>query len=520
MVFQTRGVSCVTELDIAHLNNKQYMRKSYQSNMDLSKELQLDANVLEDDQSVPIDGITFNTFSTNDKIKHINNEQKVPPPKPSRTANLSPVISLNLVPDEMVIVPTRPWQGEGQGRNVGSPTDHTSAMESRVSSFISTKSSFSKSRGHSRSKSESLGVSSATINMNTQEYSKAVEESTLDVPRIPSRSSSPTAGVMRRQSSSTKTLTPPRSPISSNAHGSYVKEDFIAPRHTLPRLVIGKKGIITGNAHVNPKEGNTHTSVVDLENTDDNSKQTNAVEVESVTQASKMNYDNFLRELNNRCPRPANSYSTPDFEEGQALAGIHPKEQCADNKLSEKEVFLLDTPFALSRMSRLKHSQKIKQTSGERSRLHSEDSIHERRQRIRNSAFISNDEDCSILEDKPLSHLTQLAASEGLSLFQKGWPMELVLHPNQLLGSSELEELAKNSDSEQLSPTYCYGGDGQVHKAFQDPDKVVLTIATADVMGKISLYHAQMIHFSVCFVYRFRFRFLKIGIKIETCLSD
>ncbi|MPC10106.1 Rho GTPase-activating protein 12 [Portunus trituberculatus] len=37
MIFQPRGVSCVSELDVGHLNDKQYMRKSYQSNMNVDE---------------------------------------------------------------------------------------------------------------------------------------------------------------------------------------------------------------------------------------------------------------------------------------------------------------------------------------------------------------------------------------------------------------------------------------------------------------------------------------------------
>lgn len=510
-VFQPRGVTCVSELDIGHLNDKQYMRKSYQSNMDLSKELQLDANVLEDSQSVPIDEIT-------------SSEQKMPPPKPPRT--------LSLAPDAVVIMPNRLQQMEGQSMGFTSPIDQTSPLMagSRVSSF-NPMSSFSTHRGHSRSKSESLKSNyGASSNLVTQELTPVVGEGTLNVQRETPQSSSPNLDVTRSKSPSFRNKSPSfrnkppsckislapetcNSSVASN-RTSHVKEDITGITCTLPRLVLGEKGMITGNVLGSSKEKSTHISLSSSENATDNSKQASEVEKEVVSEACKKKYGNILQELSTRSLKPSKSLlPTSNVDEEQGSAGVHVKEQYCDKKSSETEAFILDTPFTLSKMSRLNQSRKAKQTSGERFRRYSGDDLLEPRIKIRNSSFVPHDEDGSILEDKPLSRLTQMAASEGgVSILQKE---VLAVSTSLFLGSPELNDSPRTGDSEKMSPNYSFSFDGQEYKRFQDPNKVVLTIITADVMGNISSVHVQMVHFAAC-VFTFNF-FLKFDIEI--CLS-
>ena len=494
MVFQPRGVSCVSELDIGHLNDKQYMRKSYQSNMDLSKELQLEANIFEDG---PADEIT-------------SGEQKIPPPKPPRT--------LSLAPEAVVIVPNRGQHMEGQGRSFTSPTDQASILTagSRVSSF-SPMSSFSKPRGHSRSKSESLRSNyAASSNLGIQELTPVVGESALDVARETSPSSSRGLDMTRSRSPSCKASLSPQTckfPAPPNC-SSHVREDIREMTCTLPRLVIGEKGMITGNVLGNPREKSVHTSLSSSENVTDDSKLANAPEIEGISQDSIKQYSNILQELSTRSLKPSKSLvPASNVEEEQGSTTVHVKEQLSEKKSSETEAFLLDTPFTLSKMSRLNQSRKTKQTSGKRLRHHSGDNLLEPRNQIRNSSFVSHDEDGSILEYKPLSKLSQMATSEGVSIFQRGWPLELVVPPS-LLGSSELNDSPRNDDSEEMSPTN-FSFDGQECKNFQDPDKVVLTIDTVDVMGNISSFYTQMMHFVACFVFIFHLS----KYEIEICLS-
>ncbi|XP_063868935.1 uncharacterized protein LOC135104997 isoform X3 [Scylla paramamosain] len=469
-----RGVSCVSELDIAHLNDRQYTRKSYQSNMDLSKELQLDANVLEDDRSVPADEVT-------------SSEQKIPPPKPPRT--------LSLAPDAVVIMPNRLQQMEGQSRVFTSPTDQASIVVagSQVSSF-NPMSSFSKPRGHSRSKSESSrNTYAASSNLGTQELIPVVGGRALDVQRETSQSSSPSLDLTRSKSPSLRSKSPScktslspqicKFPVPSS-RTSHIKEDIREITCTLPRLIIGEKGI-TGNALGNPKEKSTHTPLSSSENVTGDSKQASTAEIEGVSEASRKQYSSILQELSTHSLKPSKSLlPSPNVEEEQGSAGVHVKEQYSD-KSSETEAFLLDTPFTLSKMSRLNQSRKAKQTSGLRFRRYSGDNLLEPRNQIRNSSFITHDEDGSILENKPLSKLTQMAASEGVSIFQKGWPMELVVPPSLLLGSSELNDSPRNDDSEESSPTCNFSFDGQEYRSFQDPDK---WLATSSDEGKVYYY--------------------------------
>lgn len=473
----------MSELDIAHLNNKQYIRKSYLSNMDLSKDLQLDANVFDDDKSVPMDNLASAASSSDDsKGKGTSTEHKTPPPKPPRTPKAALNMSLSLVPDKMVIVPTRSWQGEGQSRCVLSPTDHhPSIVEagSRVSSFAP-RSSFSKPRGHSRSKSETLNP--AMLDMNTKEHTHVIGETMLNVPKQASRSPSPTSDSLGNKSPTlcTKVLPPhsPRSPSPSNSYGSHITENIKALHCTLPRLVIGEKGTITGNVHRNhPKQQNICHSLADSENADDDSKQATAAEVESISHASKMQYNSILKELDARSFRATKvSPLTPAVEREEATSDIQDRGQYTGNKPLVEETFPDQT---ITRMAKLNQSQKAKQTPWKRHRKHSADDIID--PQVRKSSFITHDDEVgSILEEKPLSSLAQLAS-------ETEWAMMPVLRPFVMKGFSGLDTLTKNDDSEEVSRSCFYGSDDQVNKNSQDSDKVVLPIATADVIGNISL---------------------------------
>ncbi|KAG0722309.1 Rho GTPase-activating protein 12 [Chionoecetes opilio] len=486
-----RGVSCVSELDVAHLNDKQYVRKSYQSNMDLSKELQLDANVIEDDQSVAADNMASSASFVNvSREQGTVWEQKGAPPKPPRTAKEPVRLSFSLVPDKMVINPNRPRQVEGQGsRYFGSPTDHPSVVErSRLSSF-GVASSFPKPHGHHGSRAESMRVSPIVVDPSvTQGHCLAVGETMLDASKVASQSPSFTQELARKKSPvlSPKVLLPQssRAPaLPPRSHDSHTKEDIRSFNYTLPRLTIGEKGKITGDIHGKQlKQDNIYKSLGNLENVDYDSNQANAM---NVAQSSKMHKD-LLKELNTHTHslRPIGGVSsTPDALAEQDLPDVTLR-RSADNKCSE-EAFLLNTPFTLSKMSRLNQSQKPRHTRGKRSRKHSADDITEPRSLIRNSSFIAHDEDGSILEDKSLSHLLQPAASGEGGKLQPGWPMEMFLFPSKPLSCSEMDEVARNYDSEEISPT-CYNGrDSREGKNFQDFDK---WLATTSDEGKVYYY--------------------------------
>lgn len=258
---------------------------------------------------------------------------------------------------------------------------------------------------------------------------------------------------------------------------------------TLPRLIC-EKGMITGNAQgIHQMQEDTYSSPAGSENIDDDTKLAKAVDKEDVCQASKMHYDSIIKDLNMHNLRSARSSSvSTDAEAEFTVTDTQGQEQASDGKSVDKGALALETPFTLSKMSRLNHSQKPKL----RQRLlkHSEHNATTAGNQIRSSSFISHDEDGSIMDHKSLSHLTQQVVSLVSNVYQIDLPKEHVVHPSQVLSHFEQVESPVNDGSVQMSPIWYCGSDCEEFKSFPDPDKVVLTIATADVMCSISLFYA------------------------------
>lgn len=506
VVFQPRGVSCVSELEIAKLNNKQYTRKSYQSTMDLSKELQLDTNVfsneISSDSGEDPSCIAFPTID--EEEQKIKGDLKVPPPKPHRKAHQTPPMSLGLMSDKIVVKPTRSQHMEGQTKCLMSPTYYPSILEagSRNSSFAPL-STFSKPRGHSRSKSESLKVDTVAPAQNINKQNPfSIRENALDITQETLSPSSPNLESRRKQSStpSSKTLLSQsciHSPL-GNSYANHSKEDTETLYCTLPRLVISEKGVITGNA---PKKHQVqdaiHPSSINPENIDDDTKLANAAEKEGISLSAKLQYNDIIKELNTHTTRIGRSSpEIIDVEEECTVTDTLAQEKAIDSKVVDKGAFSLDTPFLLSKMSRSNYSQKKNLKYREKLSSHLQHSTTKPNNQICNSSFIIHDEDGSILENKPLlSHLTLVVANEAVRVFQKDLPMEPDIHPNLKLSHSNQDELPIN-DGTEMSPSWYCDDDGQEFKNFQDADKVVLIVTTAYVMcSSISLLLCSNIYY-------------------------
>lgn len=477
-VFQTRGVSCVSELDVVLLNNKQYTRKSFQSTMDLSKELQLDANAFSDENpSDPGDSSSCIASPTDDKEReNISSKRKVPPTKPPRKVHIS---------DEIVVKPNRPQQMEGQGRPVNqlsmSPIDYSPGTEagSRVSSF--TPMSSFKSHKHSRSKSE--GLKGVELDINKQNSFGSGEAS---LKTLPPSSLSLESTRTRSPSPRNKILPPlpPKLPEVGNSSEYHSNEDTKLHYCTLPRLVLSGNGTITGNVPEKHQiQEDIYHSPACSENIDDDIKLANSADKESVSKASKMQFDNILKELNTHNLRPGRlSPMSPNTVEECAVIGAMGQEQANNSKPVDIGALSLETPFTLSKKSKSNYSLKVKPRFGDRLSKRLAHSTTKGNNQIRNSSFISHDEDGSILENKPLSHLAQVVACEASNVVQADLPMGLFIRPTKLLSSSEHSESPSNNDTGEMSPTWHCEDDCSDCKSNQDPDKVVLIIVTADMI--------------------------------------
>lgn len=189
MVFQPKGVSWVTEVDIACHNDKQYMRKTYQSTMDLAKELHLDADVFIDKCSSPKEKSKIDDNTSHKASDHVDQEEKqtlnntlagnskvmgpkrtpgipdskVPPQKPPRKAHQSS-LPMQGKETEIVTISSRLRTPDIQTHSLLATPDNPSIMEagSRVSSFVPHTSTY-RPYGHSRSKSESLKVDKGNL---------------------------------------------------------------------------------------------------------------------------------------------------------------------------------------------------------------------------------------------------------------------------------------------------------------------------------------------------------------------
>ncbi|XP_042218528.1 uncharacterized protein LOC121863788 isoform X2 [Homarus americanus] len=252
-----KGVTWVTELDIAHHDNKQYIRKSYQSTMDLDKEMQLDADIFDDtnhlsEGSQRDDDTSLNRLlASNSKIlghmpkPNVTHDPKIPPKKPPRKSQLSvqPSVPLQSKQTEVVTISSRPRSPGVQTRCILTPPDTPSIMEPgfRLSSFAP-RTNTSNKPGHSRSKSESVKVDELKLlDISFQDPSIAFAlGGMVAYPKSPSAHStspkSPSPGSISPKSPSTRSVSP-KSPstrsVSPKSPSPYVKKHKSPSRQVL-----------------------------------------------------------------------------------------------------------------------------------------------------------------------------------------------------------------------------------------------------------------------------------------------
>ncbi|XP_066943333.1 uncharacterized protein [Macrobrachium rosenbergii] len=194
---RSKEAVCTTEVDIANLKNKQYIRRSYQNTMEFTKERQLEADVVdftavnieEDVEKAKrggktndgkpklhgaVEQLALNTLTSQDlgdtsRVQRIFTEEKemktdkcdnivprTPPEKPPR--NIKEEVSIDKGAEFVAIsIPRSPGQESKHLRNHGDTSPGRSAL-SRYSTF-SPQSSTLSTKGHSRSRSETIKAS-------------------------------------------------------------------------------------------------------------------------------------------------------------------------------------------------------------------------------------------------------------------------------------------------------------------------------------------------------------------------
>lgn len=392
-VFQQKGVSWVTEMDIACHQDKQYVRKSYQSTMDFSKELQVETNVLHDQYSTK-EGVVKRSsippsFCESDspqsgRQRHISSDmvamggksvlnqtfgrdtpeleqessgvrasqqRKVPPQKPPRK---------NMPPNVSILSIDTGKQHPLLGPTISTPQSDTPSIldaGSRVSSFAPY-SSF-KQRGHCRSKSESikfhhldLGEISPDPLVSTS-IKEAVATTTGSVSSKSPRSISPKSPQSPR----------PISPVSPNSNSP-------------TRDIHGNVSLLAKSLRLQVPGGISDT-------------------------------DPLKKKISGRdgslFSRPSTSYETQD--DSTAVVSASPEFLLQQTKLF-KELNSQLKPETSSGQTSTRSSSAIEQTDNRKVLGN-----------VRKSTFISQDEDGSILEDKSLSTIPKLIKPTDLDLF-------------------------------------------------------------------------------------------------------
>lgn len=435
-VFQQKGVSWVTEMDIACHQDKQYVRKSYQSTMDFSKELQVETNVLHDQystkegvakqSSIPPSFCESESTQT-ERQRHVSSDmlaiggrpflnqtfgreapeleqepsgvrepqqRKTPPQKPPRKT-MPPGVSILSIETGK--------QHPTLGQTISTPLqpDTPSSLDtwSRVSSFAP-RSSF-RQRGHCRSKSESIKIH----HMDLGETSPDPHVST----------------VLKEAMVTTAGAVPPRSPSSISPK---------SPRSPRP--------ISPASPNSNSPTRDIHGNVSIL-----------AKSLRLQVPGSIADTDTLKKRMSGRdvslLTRPTTSYETQD--DSAAVVCASPEFLAQQTRLF-KELNSQLKPEASSSQIPANNSSAIEQTDNRKVLGN-----------VRKSTFISQDEDGSILEDKSLSSIPRLIKPADLDLFS---PLSPIFKRN--LDWDDLYRGA-NTPSWTVSPS--------------DNDKVVLVFESA-----------------------------------------
>lgn len=420
-VFQQKGVSWVTEMDIACHQDKQYVRKSYQSTMDFSKELQVETNVFHDQYSTkegvakrssippsfcesespqterqrhissdvaiggrPVLNQTFGreTPELGQELSGVRAQQrKTPPQKPPRKT-VPPGVSI------LSIETGRQHPPLGQSISISPQPVTPSILDagSRVSSFAP-HSSF-RQRGHYRSKSESIKIHHLDLGETSPD---------LHVPTALKEAMVTSTGAVSPRSQSSVSPKSPRSP----------------------------RPISPASPNSNSPTRDIHGNVSVL-----------AKSLRLQVPGSIADTDALKKKLSGRDAGPF-TRSTTSYETQDDLAAV---------TRASPEVLAQQTRLFKELNSQLKPETSSSQTSTNNSSAIQQTDNRKVLGNVRKSTFISQDEDGSILEDKSLSSIPRLIKPTDLDLFS---PLSPIFKRN--LDWDDLCGSATPSDTEKVA---------------------------------------------------------------------
>ncbi|XP_045585064.1 uncharacterized protein [Procambarus clarkii] len=472
---RSKGVTWVTEVDISHHENKQYMRKSYQSTMDLAKELQLDADVFvnkcyDSGEASVRSTVTpacegDNTINVTEKIqtqnhpeaskapghkqeRDVGHDAKVPPKKPPRKSQLSVQASLPIQTrqTEVVAITSRPRSPRVQTRCVLGPLDTPSIMEpgSRVSSFAP-RSSTSRPHGHSRSKSESLkvdqlklqdiGIQDSALALSSMFTSLGPDSRCATTPRsqvtrTPSpkspsphatRSKSPSPLATRSKSPQKYSISPkspsfmqkPKSPSFMRKQKNQVRGPVSTQQDTSSETLISKRDVSPGSiAEKCDKEISSHHPAGMLHCLTEQDQNEKCTESDNEKFMPKSQFDEILKELSAHSIMSALSHLLPSYNESSEEINSSTDSEC------------VRIPYKTSESGVGKDEGTLRKRGQEgifsfsispQDRLMEGKTVPKSLSHVRKSTFISQDEVGFILEDKSLSSIYRSTSSEASS---------------------------------------------------------------------------------------------------------
>lgn len=497
VVFQPKRFSWVTEVDIPSLEDKEYICKSYQSTMDLSKDLQYEVQ-----SPSPVEGQTYSSKlqcegegfqdaekqTTAEIAKDTNpgeqrklSERKDPPQKPPRKSKLSVQPSHNLPRDLDVITISSPTHPNSPARIVMTPPDTPPLTEAglRMSTF-GHNSSFSRPRGHTRSKSETVKLDRSVSKETSDQVYKAEKLNS----RQDRRSKSITNPSLIPSSIRPKTPTPPRSPV-GYAERDQLTRDKSAGQPKLDNIQEGtarskdrrreeqRKMVLDSpqpdSIVLRSANKGIGKKYLELDFNQPKRKSEGNLLDGNISPVAKDQYDQIVKELStsiNRVRLNDNGYKNRE----NASQNIN----TSSNQLRED-------------MSLKVHAVE----EGDNNKPHS---CFSAKSQVRRSMFISHDEEDSILEDKPLTSESGEASArafgteddtpgQGARRFFP--PSPRCLSPDNGSGThSDREESTFSDDTEGSTSTLPCLGIGSDHykelKRSLDSEKVVQRFSTCE----------------------------------------
>lgn len=492
VVFQPKRFSWVTEVDIPSLEDKEYICKSYQSTMDLSKQLQYEVQSPSpverqiSSAELQCEGVGVqdaerqnaaeNAKDANPAEQRKLSERRDPPRKPPRKSKLSVQPSHKLPRDPDVIAISSPTLPNSPARIIMTPPDTPSVAEAglRMSTF-GHNSSFSRPRGHTRSKSESVKLDKPPVRETSDQSLKAEKLNS----KQDRRSKSITNPLLIPSSIRPKTPTPPRSPV------GYVERDQQMRDKSTSHLKLDNIKEGTGRSKEEPKKALDSPQPDSLLLRNANTGRGKKYLELDYNQPKRKSEGNLLD--GNISPVAKDQYDQIVKELASSMCRV----RLNDNSCKSRDNISQNIDAS---SSQLREDVSLKVHAVEEGDNNKPHSCFSAKSQVRKSMFISHDEEDSILEDKPLTSESGEASArafgtdddtpgQGARRFFP--PSPRCLSPDNGSGThSDREESTFSDDTEGSTSTLPCLGIGSDHykelKRSLDSEKVVQRFSTCE----------------------------------------